>query len=148
MNAKIEQVEEENIEATDEIEEVEPKKETTGSNQKKKQVYTSEEHTAEIKRIVAKEKAAWKRGVDEDLTAKDEKLQRQNDIIQKQVDILKPDLQLPAKVLEKIFEGKDAEESLEIILDMMEDDGKERIKPTPKGQKKSAEFKSNFTPNL
>lgn len=148
MEPKTEQVEEEKIEAADETEKAEPEKEVTGSNQKKKQTFTFEEHTAEVKRIVAKEKAAWKRGVDEDVSAKDEKIQRQNEIIQKQVDILMPDLQLPEKVLEKMFEGKDSEEKLAIILELMGESGKEHIKPTPKGQKKEAKFQSTFNPSL
>lgn len=123
----------------------------TGSNQTKKQSFTQDEVT----KIVAKEKAAWKRTAEkekgswleteqslrEQLTARDE-------IIQKNVDILRKDLEISDDDWDFMAEGKDALQQYKYLLKRVEKSDKKDLIRTPKGEKKSKEFKSTFRANI
>lgn len=121
---------------------------------KKQKVTFSEEQQAEVQRIVAKEKASWKRSTDRDkegwtetekslraqLTARDE-------VIQKQVDLLKQDLELDEITVELLAE-KDALEQFNTLVKIMEKKGKQNIPRTPSGEKKKPELRSSFSPSV
>lgn len=130
---------------------------STGSNQTKKQTFTFDEHTAEVKRIVAKEKASWKKA-NERLTSDHETivaslqadLQKRDEVIQSNVDLLRKDLEIPDEDWEFISDGKDALAQYEFLLKKMEKANKDDAKfpRTPKGDKHQKKFQTTFRPNV
>lgn len=143
--------EDENTDATTE----ESKETQTGTDQKSTAKVFNQD---EVNRLIAREKASWKRtsdkatadhetivnGLRADITARDE-------LIQAQVDLLKKDLELSAT--EQLLMDKLSDDPLEqfkVLTEMIEAKGKQdaQFPRTPRGKKQEKEFKSNFTPNL
>lgn len=112
----------------------------TGSNQTKKQNYTFDEHTAEVKRIIAKEKADWKKSADstksaleEQISSRDKTIDEQNTVIQEMVDLLKNDMNLDADYLELLSE-KSPFEQLSALRKKAERSNKKDTPRTPTSQ--------------
>ena len=149
MEKKTEQVEEENIEGT---EETETEEKATGTDQKSTaKTFTQED----VNKIVAKEKAAWKRNADKEKgtwseteTSLKDQLTARDEIIQKNVDLLVKDLEISEEDWEFMSEGKDALEQYEFLLKKSEKAGKQDIPRTPTGKKKLPEFTSSFKANV
>lgn len=116
--------------------ETETTEQVTGSNQQKQTAFTQEE----VNKIVAKEKAAWKRsqdkltgdhetlvdGLRKDLTARDE-------IIAKQLSILEKDLGLDEETQE-LLEGLDTVARYAWVLKKLEKSEKKEIPRTPRAE--------------
>lgn len=126
----------------------------TGSNQNKKQTYTYEELVAENKRIVAKEKAAWKRRQDELLAGKDEEIEslksdsgKKDELLKEQVDFLMGDLKVD-EITKKVLEKMDVLEQFTLLREIATKQGKKEMPRPVKGQKKEEAFHSSFNAGL
>lgn len=144
MPEKIEQATEEPTE--------EPKEEAAPTKSQEKK-YSDDD----VNKIVAKEKASWKRNADKaitdhetivdglrkDITARDE-------IIQKNVDLLKKDFEIDEEDWELTMGDRDILQQYEYLLKKVEKAGQKdaQYPRTPKGKKKEPEFKSSFTPSV
>jgi hypothetical protein len=131
MNAKVdEQVEEEVETETDD--------KGTGTDQTKTgKTFTQED----VNKLIAKEKASWKRGVDKEketwTTAEQtlrEQLTARDEIIQKNVDLLKKDLNIDEEDWELTMADRDVLFQYDYLLKKVEKLSKKDIPRTPKGE--------------
>lgn len=146
MNEKIEKIDEV---AVDEVQPEETKQEAEPAKSQDKKYSDTD-----LNRIIAKEKAAWKRTADKDKESWDgnekslqDQVKARDEVIQSQVDFLKKDLELDEITLELLGE-KDALEQYKMMLKIMDKQGKLNIPRTPKGQRKQPEFKTKFSANI
>lgn len=141
----------ENEEGVEEATETETGEQSTGSNQTKKQETFTQE---QVNKIVAKEKAAWKRSHDKEKDALSgaeaelrEQISARDEVISKQVAYLMQDLELD-EITKELLADKDPLEQFNVLAKIVEKRGKMEIPRTPLGQKKAKEFKSTFTANI
>ncbi len=149
MEPKTKEVEEEHIEGT---EETETEEKVTGTDQTKTgKTFTQED----VNKIVAKEKAAWKRSADKEKTTLSEtetslreQITARDEVIQTNVDLLRKDLDINDEDWEFMSDGKDALAQYEFLLKKIEKSGKQDIPRTPAGKRKQPEFTSTFNANV
>ena len=117
--------------------EAETGEQSTGSNQTKKQETFTQE---QVNKILAKEKATWKRSADKEKEALSgaeaelrEKIIARDAVIQKSVDLLKQDMNIDED-FQELLNGMDVLAQYEWLLKKAEKAGKQDIPRTPQSQ--------------
>lgn len=110
----------------------------TGTDQTKTEKPFTQE---EVNRLIAREKATWKRSADKEKSALSEtetslreQLTKRDEIIQKNVDLLKADLQMDDEDWELLMADRDVLFQYDYLLKRMEKAGKKDIPRTPSGE--------------
>lgn len=137
--------------ATENDESTETTTDTQQSNKGK--VFTQED----VNRLIAKEKAAWKRAADREKETQTEaekslreQLTARDDVIKQNIALLKKDVGIDEEDWELTMADRDVLEQYQYLLKKVEKVSKEdgQIPRTPQGKKKQAEFKSNFNAGM
>lgn len=142
---------EENIDATTTTE---TEQKATGTDQ------TSTEKTftqADVNKIVAKEKASWKRTHDASqsehdtvVTGLQKDIEKRDAVIQSTVDLLKKDLEIDEDEWQAGFADRDVLEQYQYLVKRAEKAAKKdaQFPRTPKGKQTEKKFSSSFVPSV
>lgn len=125
-----------------------PEEKATGTDQTKTEKTFSQE---EVNKIVAKEKASWKKSADHEKdgwteTEKSLKasIKEREDVIQEAVDLLKKDLNLDED-LQELFDGMDTLAQYKWLMKKVEKTGKQQIPRTPRSNVGADQSAQPFT---